>query len=314
MAYLTGTSTGPKDLLQKLGEFAILLGWTAGVEIVGSGYQLHIVKGFLHFNFRAFQNETSVINGTSKNNTWHIVMNGSDSFSALDPWDGQVGAPARTAGGNAHAAMINIVGPYTAFHFFGGTSFIHVELEVSKNKFQRMGFGQGENFSSLSGNEGAYFYGSAGSHTYAFNGDIDANSTAELFPFRAAGYSTSTIGSSFVRVAVDSFDGWACSALDAGKSQTDLACYGGGIHDFMLRESSADPINATAVLLPNVISINRGSSLSPICTLPYIRQINMKNISPGDEFTLGSDTWKVFPWYEKGGWSGNRGIAHKKVA
>jgi hypothetical protein len=41
--------------------------------------------------------------------------------------------------------------------------------------------------------------------------------------------------------------------------------------------------------------------------------MDMTNYLPGDEFTIGSDTWKVFPWYTKGGIGYNRGIAYLKV-
>ena len=40
----------------------------------------------------------------------------------------------------------------------------------------------------------------------------------------------------------------------------------------------------------------------------------MTNYLPGDEFNFGGDTWKVFPWYQKGGLTLERGIAYKKVA
>ena len=34
-------------------------------------------------------------------------------------------------------------------------------------------------------------------------------------------------------------------------------------------------------------------------TQPDIAIINIGNYSPGDELTVGSDTWKVFPWVRK---------------
>ena len=79
----------------------------------------------------------------------------------------------------------------------------------------------------------------------------------------------------------------------------------------MLRACGASPLNGTALLLPNIVSLNIANQyLSPIGVMPGLRYMDMTNFLPGDEFTFGPDTWKVFPWYTKGGnISGNRGIA-----
>ncbi|MNE91947.1 hypothetical protein D3C80_1896190 [compost metagenome] len=82
----------------------------------------------------------------------------------------------------------------------------------------------------------------------------------------------------------------------------------------MLRDFSPNPLNGVGILLPNVVSLNVGDEfLSPIGVVPGIRYMDMTNYTPGDEFSLGPDTWKVFPWYQKGGLSVQRGIAYKVV-
>lgn len=320
MAYETGTSTGPADLLQKLETFASGEGWTVNQGAVeGSGYRLHISKSGLYFNFRAYNNETCYVSGTSDTSKYHILMNGSDSYDGADDWDDQPGAPDRYTGtgeaGRCHAGMCDVPGGYTAYHFFAGTDFIHIELEFNSNKFQRMGFGQLA-LVGTSGTEGAYFYGSFGFHPSAgtYAATIDNTSQAEHFPFRAGSYVTSgRRGSSFVRINEGGFNGWASSGRNNTSVVTDEACSGGGVHDYMLRECSADNINGLGVLIPCLVSYNQGSYLSPFGTIPELRQVNIKNIDPGQEITFGSDTWKCFPWYEKTGFSGNRGIAYKKV-
>ena len=83
----------------------------------------------------------------------------------------------------------------------------------------------------------------------------------------------------------------------------------------MIRDLSPSPLNGVGLLLPNVVSVNRNNEfLNPIGVIPGMRYMDMTAYLPGDEFTLGSDTWKVFPWYSKGGvLSATRGIAYQKV-
>ena len=48
--------------------------------------------------------------------------------------------------------------------------------------------------------------------------------------------------------------------------------------------------------------------------------LNIRNLSPGDEITIGAGTWKVFPWIRKqfnqdgvNEESWNAGVAYKKI-
>ena len=66
MAYETGASTGPNDLLGKLRLFAIAQGWTINRwTTVGSGRELCLSKGSAYYNMRSYQNETVFCNGSN---------------------------------------------------------------------------------------------------------------------------------------------------------------------------------------------------------------------------------------------------------
>ena len=213
--------------------------------------------------------------------------------------------------------MCDIPGPYSAYHFFSNGNYTHVEIEFSTGKFQRFGYGQLRKFNPASP-YGGYFYGSCSFHPNAntFTYSIDHSSqTPEHVPFRAASYANGVHScSSFVRVQFGAFNNWAGSGRGALQSLTSEACQGGGCHDFQLRELSPAPLNGVGVLLPNIVSINRNNEyLSPFGTMEDIRYMRMDHYLPGEEFSLGSDTWKVFPWYQKGGHSELRGIAYRKV-
>ena len=332
MAYETGTSTGPNDLLDKLRLFAIAQGWTVNRwAAAGAGYELCLSKGGAYYNMRSYQNDTVFINGWNKPGRYGISINGSDGYASGSAWDRQSGYPIRPAGAvgsdqrTSHVPFVTSTGPFPAYYLFapdGKT--IYMEIEVTTGAFLRFGFGSLDLFNPSSAGGGRFFYATGGSAdvtsgTWAsdwLGTDIDNPWYAlEEVPFRGADYNAlgPQVGS-FVRAAFDSFDNW-CSSQRAGTTEvTPQSCQGGGVHDKILRDSSPNPLNGVGILTPNVVSVNRVNEyLHPLGVVPGIRFMDMTNYLPGDEFTLGPDTWKVFPWYQKGGRSFQRGIAYKKV-
>lgn len=332
MAYQTGTSSDVNDLLDKFRLFAIAQGWTANRwATVGSGRELCIQKGSAYFNFRSWNNETMLVNGSSSASKYGITMNGSDGYAAGNAWDKQPGYPVRgsTSGGDqAHVLfpLVTTTGPFPAYHFFAPDSkTLYAEVEITTGSFMRFGCGSLDLFNPAAPGGGRFCYAITGQHvtnsisTSNWLGvDMDNNNYAlEFVPFRGADYSTTNSGYSFasmVRAAFASFDNWAGSGRTVTTTGLQMACQGGGCHDKVLRDYSPNPLNGIGLLLPNIVSLNIGDEyLSPIGSVPGIRYMDMTNYLPGDEFTIGSDTWKVFPWYAKGGIGYNRGIAYLKV-
>ncbi len=330
MAYETGSATGPNDMLIKLRDFAAAQGWTVNRDVAaGSGRELCLSKGTAYFNLRSYQNETMVINGSSKSGKYGIAINGSDGYAGGSAWDRQPGYPLRTSSsggdqGHANLPLPIYFGPFPSYHLFAPDSkTIYLELEVASTIFQRLGFGSLDLFNPAAPGGGRFFYATCGNHPSTGTGadiwlgsEIDNSSYAlEEVPFRCADYSTNTGNSgSFLRAQFDSFDNWCGSARSAANTQMFQACQGGGVHDKVLRDYSPNPLNGVGLLLPNIVSVNRNNEfLSPVGVVPGMRYMDMTLYQPGEEFSLGPDTWKVFPWYQKGGRSWQRGIAYKKV-
>lgn len=332
MAYETGASTGPNGLLDKLRLFAISQGWTINRWAnAGAGRELCLSKAGAFFNIRSYQNETVFINGSNRTLRTGISMNGSDSFSSGSPWDRQVGYPVRPASAagsdqwTVHMPFVTTTGPFPAYHFFAvDAKTIYVELEVTTGTFQRMGFGSLDLFNMTTPGGGRFFYSTGSSATVTdsvassswLGAEIDSQLySLEEVPFRGADINATTdqIGSA-VRAAYGSFDNWCSSQRAGSTSATPQACQGGGVHDKILRDASPNPLNGIGILTPNIVSVNQANEyLHPVGAVPGMRYMDMTNYLPGDEFTLGSDTWKVFPWYRQGGRSYQRGIAYKKV-
>lgn len=332
MAYQTGTSSDVNDLLDKFRLFAVAQGWAANRWVTaGNGRELCIQKGSAYFNFRSYSNETVVVNGSAGSSKYGVSVNGSDGYSAGAAWDRQPGYPQRQSGGasdQAHAwlPLIITTGPFPAYHFFAPDSkTLFAEVEISTGVFLRFGCGSLDLFNPAAPGGGRFFYATGGTHPSTSTGPDtwlsshvdDHNYALELVPFRMAGYTSynTTSCGSYVRVQHDSFNNWAWSSRSFSTQMTASICQGGGVHDRVLRDLSPNPLNGVGLLLPNVVSVNRNNEfLNPIGVVPGMRYMDMTNYLPGDEFTIGSDTWKVFPWYSKGGvLSATRGIAYLKV-
>jgi hypothetical protein len=332
MAYQTGTATDVNDLLDKYRLFAAAQGWTVNRWVtVGAGRELCISKGSAYFNFRSYHNESMLVNGGTTANKYGICLNGSDGFNAGLAWDRQPGYPVRgsTSGGDQAHVLFPLVittGPFPAYHFFdmdGKTLF--AEVEIVTGTFLRFGCGSLDLYNPSAPGGGRFCYATCGQHvTNSTNSgswlgeSMDQSSQAcEIVPFRGADYASNNSGNSFgsmVRAAFASFDNWAGSGRTVTTTGLTRACQGGGCHDRTLREFSPSSLNGVGVLLPNIVSLNIGDEyLAPIGVVPGMRYMDMTRYLPGAEFTLGSDTWKVFPWYIKGGIGWNRGIAYKKV-
>ena len=332
MAYETGTLSTVIDLIDKFRLFAIGQGWTVNRWItVGSGRELCIKKGAQFYNFRAYLDETAFVNGLSNASKYGISLNGSDGYDSGTVWDRQPGYPARddalaTNQGHCWFPVVLSTGPFPAYHFFAPDSkTLYAEIEIATSTFIRFGCGALDLFNPAASGGGRFCYATTGDASvtnstsqYTWLGsDADQPSySCEMVPFRSS--DMGQVGrfalGSMVRVGFSSFDNWAASNRAIASSSLKMCCQGGGVHDKVLREYSPNPLNGIAILNPNIVSLNiSGLYLSPIGVVPGMRYMDMTNYLPGDEFSLGSDTWKVFPWYQKGGIGHNRGIAYLKV-
>lgn len=332
MAYETGASTGPNDLLDKLRAFAIAQGWTQNRNVAaGNGREVCLSRAGAFINFRSYVNESVVCNGEAFAGRHGILMNGSDGFNAGDPWDRQPGYPLRKTvdlgnQGHANLPFMLFLGPFPSYHIFSPNSdCIYMEVEVTAGTFQRLGFGRLSLFNAGAPGGGRFFYATTGRHPQpsgpSFDSlliDVDnASAGMELVPFRAADYTVggTRLPGSFLRTQFGAFNGWAGSARTEAASQMSFACQGGGTHDKLLTGLSPSPRNGIALMTPNIVSINISDEfLQPVGVVPGMRYMDMTMYQPQDEFNLGGDVWKVFPWYRKGGaLSGPRGIAYLKV-
>lgn len=321
MAYETGAATSPIDLLDKLRLFCLANGWTTNLYAAGTTntQRLHMQKGSdLFVNLFATNNGTMpAINGTSAtNSTYALAVNMSDGFNSANAWERQPGAPFGSSYYRA-GMMSQLTGAMPAYHFFAyaDSSDVLVALEYSTGNYQFMGFGKLALYTA-SAFGGQWFSGSCAyaDDNYIETQGPDSSSQMELIPFRKGWLDGSSYVSTFVRCNVDSNDTWAGSAREIADSPTALAAVGQAYYDESRRVYTPSSLGWQTVMLRQGVYINRAdSSMSPFGEIKHMRRLGIDNYLSGEEFTLGSDTWKVFPYRQKGGVTEQRGIAIRKV-
>jgi hypothetical protein len=331
MSYETGTSTGATDLLGKIRAFAIAQGWTVNRWVAATGgWELCINLGDNYVNMRSYENATMLVNGSSQASKYGIVINSSDGYSGGAQWDRQPGYPQRNITPSdidqAHAMLplVTNIGPFPSYHLFGNATDIMLELEVNTSVFQRMGFGKLSLFNPAAPRGGRFYYATGGTHVtssalyYEWLGvHIDhANYGLEEAPFRLSAYGSAWyLSGSAVRFsdAPLGADGWARSGVFNSDTGLLYSVVGRSQEDIMSL-CGPSPLNGLSVLTPVIVRLNRDSVYhSPMGAMKDFRYLDITNYLPGDEFTLGPDTWKVFPIYQKGGRSLNQGLAYRKT-
>jgi hypothetical protein len=313
MAYQTGSAAGATDLLDKLRIFCASLGWTVNMNsAITNGLRVHLQKGGLYVNLQATQDAVNPINGSSLA-SYSVCLNMSDGYSSGSAVFSQPGAPAGLGG-----CMSELTGAMPAYHFFayGDSDDVLVALEFSTGQYQFMGFGKLSLFTSGAFG-GAWFFGGSSDprDSYVESSLPDSPSQNELVPFRAGFLDTSMSRcSSFVRCNVDSNNTWAGSARSLSQSPTALAAAGQSYYDESRREYTPSSLGWQTALLRQTVYINRANSrLSPFGEIKHMRRLEMTNYLPAEEFSPGLDTWKVFPYRQKNGATGQRAIAIRKV-
>jgi hypothetical protein len=261
--------------------------------------------------------------------------------------DSGVGLPDSTAPFNAavsSARRITITnGPYTSYHFFtdGTTKYIHVVVEYSPGLYRHFGFGTIDKLNNWTGGEYAYAHrwstGANSDNPISQGSSTNPGGHNVMFDIGGGSTTLSDANEAGCTMHVEGLTGQAAGSKwglfisqttgigndRQGQARINLrgGSRGGG-HVAQLGFMRANILNGYIPLIPIPIWWITGSS--PVQTMllgyaPDIRICNIGNINPGQEFTVGPDTWKVFPWTRKQflqadteeSWNG--GWAYRKV-
>lgn len=311
MAYVTGSTTNPTNLLDAVRTTLLSLGWTVN-----------------YWGADAYSGSSDANRGNATMNQWLSLLSPDGAYFNLisDLGRGSVWAGGATgySGSSNHnsipgkstwAETNGLGGPYTAYYIFATTTYCHVVVERSTNQFAHFQIGRLEKAGTYTGGEYVHQtlwdYG----NTSRQNNPDDNNSCLPFDSFGQSGY----LGAA-VRMDIDgASNNWinyygADPAHCAGTMRKQSL----GRH---LWERTPNTMNGMTPLIPSIIVGPRPAGGNAILgTVPDVRGVNMTLLAPKQLITLGSDDWMVFPVIRKGtgtiyeAVSGIYGIAYRKVA
>lgn len=335
MTYETGTALNVEDLLTKLSTFAVTThgGWTQGYLNTTNGwFELH--KGSLSFSSKWTKTGTPTVISCHQATAFVDTSTAPGAHTA----DSGNGFNTTTTGHtNANLETERCVrdignGPYPSYHFFAddvANDYIHVVAEAVTGTFRHFGFGILDKFGN-NWTGGEYVYGHYNDNATNAT-QVDPNTQVLL---DALGVSSSDI----LRAATLKIGGlanigsavWGVSAQNVSASLlTDTAgnvrrqIHGGFRGGFEAR-GFGNPVGNFStgyVPLQQISAYYRDPSNPRVYLLGYlpaVAAVNVRNFSPAQEVTVGTDDWLIFPLSIKttaavAGRTANAGIAYKKV-
>jgi hypothetical protein len=333
MAYQTGTATSQEDLMNILQTFAAANGWTVDIMSTTNDW-MAMNNGSVYVQFRwdnstgiAFFHSRGFINtSTAPGN--HTDDDGCGTVDATAPYNATVSTGRRLNIGN---------GPYTAYHFFtdGTTKYIHVALEYSPGQFRHFSVGSVNKIGNWIGGEYCVtsFIGSnahiinSSTHDFLWSGVASGSTTAdanECGSMHVESFPNQTVGQGKWQL----FSNQSASlGNDRQSTPRPRIASPGGMFSHNPWLNSFGPFRASLLngFLPLIPIPVWWKDLTPapdqlmlLGFVPDVHLMQMANLTPGQEFVIGADTFKVFPALKKssvgsGEESQNCGIVYRKV-
>lgn len=314
MAYAELTATSPDDVIDKIATFASSNGWTIHRNnLVSTNRTLTLSKG------------TDYIHVYNTNNT--------DVYLLISVgYDGAL-APSAQPNPSGSAVTNLLAGPYTKLYLFADSSpsnYIHVAVETSGGIFRHMSFGMMDKLGTWTGGtyvDGTYWRldGQVAYHWEQQHSALFCSSS--YYPYTICGsircdIAEDSVTNGFARLS-ERFSYRAYTGLFGNQSNSSN---GDGYLTTQFYNRNAAPFSSQVTLGTILADVSRtGGFWSTLGAFPNVRYLNIANFAPGQEITIGTDTWKVFPMLRKGvGTSGspagdipysdNHGYAFKKTA
>lgn len=283
-----------------------------------------------------------------------LVKNGvSGTYACLEAWacDGFVAGTAANLQTNNRKFVM--VGPLAtslyAYHLFSNGEFVHVVIEETPGRFRHLSFGFIDKYGAFAGGQ----YLTAGCPVESFTTTPYAfNASNHSIPFGSNGQGPSRTSlasngypGTYVRADIDGWtvgwrllssswyttdqlDAYGCTSY-ANATNNRAGYIGSGTqnslntlaHD-LAYHCSPQSYNGLAPMLPCYVGVNRTPYVGTWTLLgefPDVRFLNIANFNPGDELTLGTDVWKIFPLWNKAYTLGaepisyDYGLAYRKV-
>lgn len=303
MAFETGVSTSPSDLLSKLVTRLTTDGWTI-VRTNGSpGAQVTIqdtsATAGTFFSFLADNTAASAnLSGQP-----HVADGGSGvAYYAHTGSPSSGGAVGTTVsmGHRPGTTDQGFSGTHTAYFFFTGTStggrYCHIVVEGTAGVYFHMHFGTMEKAGDFSG--GAYMaastFGSLGTRVHwiwEFSADISVNTEwiRDDDHYNSVGQSTDAGVSEW-------FEHAGMAGQIGGTQNMEAPLYQSGLQSFNQRT----PFSPIWLRTWNSLAPTAASTTWKLVGhVPDVRFCSMDGREPGEVITIGADDWRIFPMHRK---------------
>lgn len=317
MAYSTGSATDLGDLLTKLDVFMVANGWTQddfddGATSASQGYaQWH--KNDMHVGVKWVANDPIDMS------IHQALGNGGSVFPGAHTDDSGNGYNAAFGNNSSldDERCVNKIGdgPFVSYHFFeqdASPAYVHVVVETQNEVFRHFGWGEMEKFNDWTGGEyayGCYIEEGTGSspndtgHWLFFDGiqastnsQTKRNATIHAEGLPHQGASEKWLHHSGGLTNDPSSD----SDFDDTAGNTKRITFGGfrgGPTAYLMGQFRSDVATGHIPIYP--LAIFTYDFSNNFCyflgNIPDIRGIEVFNFAPGQEVTIGSDVWVVFP-------------------
>lgn len=304
MAYQTGTSTGPADLLDKLRLFLIAAGWTVNkwddcnvtyetwTGLDGTGKRLHIQKTatdgtVMYFNLRSTVRgipfgdhyPTSYqYGGKYYSEITGIAINGSTGYNGSLAWDLQPGGTLNSSlsWGVCMSEISTTAIP--AYYFFQDGDTVIVCVEYTAGKYQWLSFGCVEKQGVFTG--GQFFSGSLNSYQPSLQ-ILQTPFSSEQTMFLTVNFDSYTYANGALYLDVDSIAAWRASG-DVGSTSS-----GVGFRTLILpglRSNDTDKVwnnskNTSLATNFNTRSPNFYNALAPFATCYFLVRRSDENLT-----------------------------------
>jgi hypothetical protein len=312
MSYQTGTSSSQQDFLNKMLTFLTANGWTQDDwDTVNKELAFHITSpASVYVSMR--WDATASTGGISIHHALGYTGGNTPGNHPNDSGNGQKSGTPITS-----QRRLDRIGngPFPNHYFFTdgpNPTAAYVVLEVEAGVYRHMSFGKLIKIGDWTGGEFACGHRWDPSTFAADN----PRSNSHHLPFDATNTNHYNFADTIHAEGLPNQPGspgrwlvsWAGEIAMTNDGDGNARGYAiGGVRDGFLQNAmgpyAANPNNGYVPLIP-IQCWYREDFVTPdgwrlLGYAPDIRVVNIKHMEPGDEFTVGSDTWKVFPFVRK---------------
>jgi hypothetical protein len=322
MAYLQTTATSVSDIFDTIATFATGLGFTVdrnNTFTSGANTRRILSISFSGFDYGHFFTESS---NTTKNT---ILTLRSIGLTTSGDWDA-----------NPNRGMYSLTnlltgGPYVNLWLFGeagSNPYIHCLVEHAAGRYRHFGIGELVKMGTWTG--GAYSYGTTWGqgavqtdnpthpdHSTPFSELTTSGQTTAVTCIRCDEVDTTANGVAGVDNRFIPYNPSSSRRAGSGVRGGNIAYVNSGLGYASTANFSTYNQRAHLLRIRNFVT-SSGGYIRQIGEPPALRVVTMEPFQAGEELTIGSDIWKVFPLVRKGiitdqESSGDYAFAYKKV-